>query len=299
MMSHEISLAFGPEDRLIGTVTLCAAKSGATSDLGFVFFNAGVVHRIGPHRINVKLARALAKNGVASIRFDLAGLGDSGRHGLNATISYSEQAAEDIRAAIDALAARSPATRFVLCAVCSGTVHSYAAAVRDPRIAGLILLDGYMYPTTRAQFNFWTTRVRRRLGRDGLIGGIARLIKGAVTRDNAQARQEGREAASARGGPGFFADRLPKAEFARLLNGLASRGTRVLFVYAGSNLQHYNYAGQFKDAFSGHDLSPLIEDRFLPYADHTMTRVAAQREFVELVAAWTSRHFLVAPVQHP
>jgi hypothetical protein len=40
-------------------------------------FNMGANHRIGPRRINVKLARVLAARGVSSLRFDLGGVGDS------------------------------------------------------------------------------------------------------------------------------------------------------------------------------------------------------------------------------
>jgi pimeloyl-ACP methyl ester carboxylesterase len=289
---NEFSISFGSQNSLIGTIAIPQTGSGIPSDLGFVFFNAGVVHRVGPHRINVKLARAVAMHGVASIRFDLAGLGDSGRQGLDSSISYSEQAAVDIRAAIDSLEARSSAKRFVLCAVCSGTVHSYAAAASDSRIAGLILLDGYMYPTKRAQLNYLIMRIRRRLAREGAAALLSNLVKGLITRLQSQDNGRRTIAMSPGGGPGFFADRLPKPEFARMLNSLAERGTRVLFIYAGSSFQHYNYADQFKDAFARHRLSPLIEDRFLPNADHTMTRVIAQREFIELVTEWTSARLL-------
>ena len=42
-----------------------------------VIFNAGAVHRVGPNRMTVTLARRLAAMGLPSLRFDLEGLGDS------------------------------------------------------------------------------------------------------------------------------------------------------------------------------------------------------------------------------
>src|ERR1044072_1198890 len=42
-----------------------------------VFFNAGMIHRIGPNRIHVKLARKLSNEGYDVFRFDLGGQGDS------------------------------------------------------------------------------------------------------------------------------------------------------------------------------------------------------------------------------
>ena len=54
----EHSLAFGPNSGLIGTI--CLPDSPQKCGVGVVLFNSGVVHRIGPHRFNVRLARKLA-----------------------------------------------------------------------------------------------------------------------------------------------------------------------------------------------------------------------------------------------
>ena len=43
----------------------------------FVFLSAGLLHRVGPHGLHVRLARELAQMGFSSLRVDLAGTGDS------------------------------------------------------------------------------------------------------------------------------------------------------------------------------------------------------------------------------
>src|SRR5262249_27402146 len=42
-----------------------------------LFLNAGAVHRVGPNRMYVDLARSWAEHGLTSLRLDLSGLGDS------------------------------------------------------------------------------------------------------------------------------------------------------------------------------------------------------------------------------
>ena len=108
----ERSFAFGQNDGLIGTVCLPQHRQGDGAKIGVLLFNAGVVHRIGPHRINVRLARQLAESGIPSIRFDLAGQGDSAR--AQGKLGFKEQAVEDIQAAMGSLGNAANVSRFVL-----------------------------------------------------------------------------------------------------------------------------------------------------------------------------------------
>ena len=60
---NEQTVVFGPEQHLVGTITQPAqAKPGHAAVL-VLLTNAGVIPRIGPHRLNVKLARHLASMG--------------------------------------------------------------------------------------------------------------------------------------------------------------------------------------------------------------------------------------------
>ncbi len=72
--------------------------------------NTGVIHRVGPSRMHVELARALASAGLVSLRLDNAGLGDSetvpGRSDADSTL--------DLCAAMDALDARNISTGIII-----------------------------------------------------------------------------------------------------------------------------------------------------------------------------------------
>ncbi|WP_204267123.1 hypothetical protein, partial [Escherichia coli] len=72
-----------------------------------VLTNSGGVPHIGWARMTVTFARALAAEGIASLRMDFAGLGDSRAETETPTPFYYDVATPaDIRAAVDLLAGR-------------------------------------------------------------------------------------------------------------------------------------------------------------------------------------------------
>jgi pimeloyl-ACP methyl ester carboxylesterase len=284
----ENSIAFGENGGLIGTIVMPFISKPLHVETGFIFFNAGVVHRIGVHRTNVKLARQIASLGIPSIRFDLAGLGDSARAG--GQHPFAEQAALDVRAAMDALGTATGVQRFVLFGACSGTVHSYAAALSDERIVGIAMFDSYMYPTAKSGFKRFVIRVTKNRS---IVSFIKRAVavSGRTFRHMFNYLRPSTDAKVAQ--PvrdiGFFAHRPSKAAFADCLNILLNRDVKILLIYAGSGLLHYNYAKQFSDAFKGFNIAHRVETAFLRDADHTATRLASQAELIACVEHWARR----------
>ena len=71
----EEPLQFGEGGRLFGILTLPGMPPRRAQELPvFVFLNAGLLHRVGPHRLHVRLAGS-AKDGLQFAA------GRSGRHG--------------------------------------------------------------------------------------------------------------------------------------------------------------------------------------------------------------------------
>ncbi|MGE5451539.1 MAG: alpha/beta fold hydrolase, partial [Acidobacteriota bacterium] len=138
----EFVLNFGPQGGLVGT--LCIPGDTAPQPLAVVLLNAGVIPRMGPHRFNVKLARALAQAGISSMRLDLSGQGDS--EAATQRSHHEDLALADLQAAMDEVSARTGITRFVIAGICSGAINGLAVAQQDPRVVGLWMLDGYAYP---------------------------------------------------------------------------------------------------------------------------------------------------------
>jgi len=275
----EQSLRFGSGNGLVGTICVPPAPASAGPAIGYILFNAGVVHRIGPHRINVRLARKLAGRGIPSIRFDLAGLGDSKRP--DGQHSFEAQAVIDVKSAMDALESATQATRFVLFGFCSGAYHSYATALADERVAGLLLFDGHLYVTYRSRINHYLLRIRER-GLWHAFGGWFKTIATRQLRVLFGLWQDAQPVASVR----FIREIPEKAEFASGLESLVQRGVSVRILYSGGNFEydsHCNYSRQFADAFRRFPVVDRIAIDFFPDLDHVITSLDGQREFMRRI----------------
>ncbi len=137
--SEEI-VQIGPSDRIFGIIARPAtARPNAPA---FVFLNTGSDHRVGPNRMYVRLARQLASTGIASVRFDPTGVGDSGSTSSHSDAHpYSAARLEDATQVLNALVQRNVANQFVLGGLCSGAYVAFHIAATDPRVVGEILIN--------------------------------------------------------------------------------------------------------------------------------------------------------------
>jgi pimeloyl-ACP methyl ester carboxylesterase len=259
--------ALGGGRHLLGVMTTPVAER---KPLAILLFNAGVVHRIGPHRMNVKLARHLAGQGYTTVRFDLSGLGDS-RVPLHAA-PFRDQAVRDIREVIDYLAREEGLQQVALCGICSGAENAYATALADPRVVGVFLFDGYAYPTMKSRMIRQIARVRSIT--------MGKLKRRALTLVSAfRKKHSTRERAA-----GPLLPPPTQAEFAAGMQALIDRGVRVALAFSGSG--EYRYTGQMRDCFGGHRFLDEIACHYTPDIDHLVTPLVAQQRFVALVDEW-------------
>ncbi len=165
-------------EHLIGIVSL---PPEPTSDLGLVVVVGGPQVRTGSHRQFTSLCREVAAAGVAAMRFDVRGMGDSSGElrdftGIDA----------DIQAAIEALQRRLPQVRrVILWGLCDGAsaslMYLHAAGARgraDPRVAGLVLLNPWVRSAqtlarTRVKHYYWDRLRQGDFWRKLLTGGVA------------------------------------------------------------------------------------------------------------------------------
>jgi pimeloyl-ACP methyl ester carboxylesterase len=136
----ETPLHFGEGGQLFGI--FCRPRNSIGND-AVLITNSGVNPHFGFARFGVDLARQLAAAGVASLRFDFAGLGDSlGRPGKEHVVSgiFESDRRPDISAAIDALELLG-LNRFTIGGICSGAYHALQGALADERIRALFLIN--------------------------------------------------------------------------------------------------------------------------------------------------------------
>lgn len=142
-MIRETGLRFGPDARLIGT--LCEPRSDP-ADVTVVLLTTAYDHQAGWGRSSVELARRLAAKGIASLRFDSAGVGDSPPvAGRRLQVLYDDAQIADIaiaRSFLDEIGRRGPA---LLYGRCSGAYVAFRAAAEDERWAGCIAVNPYIF----------------------------------------------------------------------------------------------------------------------------------------------------------
>jgi pimeloyl-ACP methyl ester carboxylesterase len=278
---RELSLAFGPNHSLIGTIVDVDRPDGPHDPIkpAIVFMNAGFTPRIGPNRFFVRLARLFGRQGYPSIRFDFSGLGDSSRAGAGRW--DKNQARAEISLAVDEIQRVTGCREVVLFGACSGTDPSLYAATVDQRVVGLMLLDPFSYVNFRAKVVSFLQRLRGHLTAGTFTSKLFDLAKRASPGAAPQSDQDERINIWTELRP-----KPPREEFAATLVQSLQRGCRALLIFTDRAARTHNYQGQLKQVHPELRPFPQIEDVILPNCDHTCTRLHMQDQLADVLLQW-------------
>ena len=277
---REITFTFGPDSGLVGTLSLPTDNTSNT--LGMVLFNAGVVHRIGPHRINVKLGRELAHRGIPTLRFDLHGAGDS--LAADGQLGYKEQVVADLCAALDALQAASGVQGFALVGFCSGALPSTWAAQHDARVRHIVLYDAFSLQTLSSRLRFFAVRLRNHGVNPASLALYLRRLGSVFKSLSALVNTQFWRARCRR----LATDDIhpPHERLVKAWRQLAARGVRVSVLASGADFSNVNHDEQIVGALGlGQHDQACLHTGFLPQIDHIMTSCNAQRAFIDWICA--------------
>ena len=260
---------------LVGVLTKADEETDTTRPT-VVFLNAGMVHRVGPNRLHVRLARELARRGFASLRFDLSGIGDSPAR-IDGS-SLHDAALRDVRDALGFVANEHGGSTFVLVGLCSGADLAFRAALADERVVGGVLIDGFPYHTFRSRLHRRARQVAWQLR-----GRNWRKLLGS----NSPVWKRLRSSPQAVPSPGAIRQRdVPSKDEAKAgLHALTERGVRLLVVNTPD--RDYGYRRHFVDTFPT-VRSDQIQVRFFPDANHTFTLRANQDQLMRTITEWIS-----------
>lgn len=270
---RQTAVTFGPQSALFGILT--EPETSGPDVPVMLLFNSGLLPRQGPHRMNARIARDLAEVGMASLRFDLSGLGDS--QAIGSESGSRAQAVRDLKSAMDWLSRTRGTRRFLVFGICSGALVGYDLAQLDERVAGLTMFDGNWYRSR------WTTLVRhykivRLRGFGNALSAVGRRI---VQRSEA--------AAPPPEAPTFLTDFMgnpPIESYIGVMQGLVDRGVDVQVIYSGSIIDYYSYGAQFKHVFGKYPFYRKIQCRYEPDVDHTLVTKQAQQRMLEIIRDW-------------
>ncbi len=269
---NERPVQIGANASVFGILTQPDAARRQPDKPAVLILNAGLMHRIGPFRLHVALARQLAILGFTSLRMDCSGKGDSPAR-TNAR-SYDEAVAMDVQDAMDFVKSQCGIDKFVLIGLCSGADDAFRVSRLQTRVCGLVLLDGYAYPTGR----FYMKRYARKLLS---IPAWIRLLGRSVKK-----LSRGRQSQEIVDQDIFGMAFPPKTEFEEGLQKVVDRGGRILVIHSGGWAAYFNYVEQFRDAFPRLAQSKNISVKYFSKADHTYSLSTDRDKLLDTVVSW-------------
>jgi len=254
----------------------------APSSIGVVIVVGGPQYRVGSHRQFVLMARDLAARGLAVLRFDCRGMGDSAGE-----FPGFEHIEPDVGAAAEFFMARIPSLRqLVLWGLCDATFAICSHARKNPHVRGVALINPWVRTETglarvRLKHYYLKRLVEREFLRKVATGDFDMLRSGRALLANL-----------------VHATTLIRWRRSPLTDGVAEN---YLAERMATNLRHYK--GRILLIISGQDLTAReFEDAArssktwrqiyadtrttrheLREADHTFSR----RAWRDQVAAWT------------
>jgi pimeloyl-ACP methyl ester carboxylesterase len=275
---REKVVTFGQAAGLVGVMTLAAMPRPRAPHV--ILINSGIVHRVGASRVYVTLARYFAAAGITTLRFDLSGIGDSER--ATEAVSLDASVLEDIRAAVDLLTTKHGAARVVLAGLCSGAFDAFEFALRDPRVAGAVMIDiPGPFQDTGFVARYLGRRILRPLSWRRPLSKMRLLVRAA-----ARARRTQREAGSV--GfvlPGVRPNRQ-RARMAEEIDRLVARGVRLSFLFTGGGSKQVDRRSQFRSLFPRAFAHNHVAVEFLPRCDHVFSTREMRNAIADCVRTW-------------
>lgn len=234
-----------------------------------VWLNAGFLPHVGPFRLHVELARQLASQGWASARFDAPGIGDS-------VAAARQMPVEALRADLDALQAATGCSHFVIGGICSAADLAWATAQVDPRVRGIVMLDG-MARGARAyrwgQLNL-LLRYRSPLRWPGLI--LKQLLPRRDATDSAECALRAED----------YRDWPAAGSEAGQLAALLERDVRLFVRYTGGAADYFLHPAQFAATFGAASHDARIDFAHWPQCDHLFFDPQDRARLASALHAW-------------
>lgn len=239
-----------------------------------MILNSGILHRVGASRLYVNIARALAEDGIRTLRFDFSGIGDS--EVRKDALSIEERFVVETRESMDHLQTVLGVDRFIVGGLCSGADGAFWAGLADERIVGIWQIDAFCYKTPGYFLRrygprvldprAWAHSIRVRLPRREEEGPDQEIFVS----------------------PDYSRVFPPRATVQDGLGKLLGREVDLFFFFTGG-LEEYNYASQHADAFSAIDLGRRAEVHHIHDCTHMVTDLEHQRRLLSRLRNWFAR----------
>jgi exosortase A-associated hydrolase 1 len=280
-------VAYSEEARVMGApespkVAVLHRPERLTSTTGVLVVVGGPQYRVGSHRQFVLLGRALASQGIAVLRFDLTGMGDS----VGQAAGF-EHCGTDVRDATSLLLESvAGLNRVCLWGLCDGASASLIFGRHDPRVGRMVLLNPWV--RTEAGLaqayldNYYTRRLRSRAFWSRILKSPRSMVRSMVGYlQNRRTARDGTSGRSAPAAPNFIG---------RMLEGARGFNGNILVLLSGNDTVAAEFEGLLQRsppwlaAFS----RPGVQICRAAEANHTFSR----REWRDWVSGQTAAFVL-------
>ena len=275
---NELAVQFGRSASLVGILTRPPSELQIRRP-AVVILNTGIAHRIGHHRMYVKMARDLAALGHLVFRFDFSGIGDSASRGGGLSPLEAHQA--DLSEALDWLTASCDVHEAVLIGLCSGADIALNYGHSDKRVLGLALLDPTIPPTARFYAHYISRRLTQLRSWGSFVSGRGRIWQELSERARLAFGVADPEQTVS------VADQKIRGELEQLYLKSLDRDLKLLVVLTGGPLEgRQSYREQLFDALPNVPFQGWVSLEYFRDADHTFTSKSARARLQELVFDW-------------
>lgn len=301
----EQAIQFDADGKILRGI-LHAPEQGQRQKIGINLLNPGIKYRVGPHRLNVKLARRLCSEGYFVLRFDPAGVGDSeGELPVESVANLwlrVEQGlfCRDILAANQWFADQQKLERLHLIGLCGGAISAIFAAARDRKVTRLILIDIPVtyaagirsdadYITSTVYANQFYSRYKaklfdlkswlRLLSLQSDFRAIGKTLAFKLKHIIKSNQGNGKASIQAQNFNHLFLEALETC---------MAQGKQILFVCSGKS----HTTGEFQEQFQKNYLDPGnpyaegCDVVIIPEANHTYTLLEWQIELFKIISEW-------------
>jgi len=278
---NEQAMRFGKTENLIGILTEPSVSRKKEDLPALIILNSGVIHRIGQHRLSVKIARDFSRLGHYAFRFDFSGIGDSLSHNDNYEIS--ERWVKEAQAAMDLIEQKRNISKFILLGNCSGALFSFLTAQIDRRIVGAVLINfpghktllRYYFKLAASNPKWWARAVSGSLN--------FRLVFWQLSNYFTKTKQS-------KGAAYFDSEKIIEN-----LTTIIKRGTQTLLIYSewDPGLTYFN--AYIKKRIFKYQSAGNLKIEIMAGIDHEFSLLRGQVDLVEIVRNWVTSLSFVGP----
>jgi pimeloyl-ACP methyl ester carboxylesterase len=281
---REHALRLGKELSLVGILTENQTDVTLEKDnlAGVLLFNSGLIHRIGPNRIYVKMARMLAGMGFVVLRFDFSGIGDSGprRDKLPAMDSVIDEA----RQVMDYMESSKRVKQFYCVGVCSGASAAARVAAVDHRVKKAVLINPELPETEQIEIMRESSYLH-----DALLDPRSWVRFFSMRSSYREIWQVVTKKLELMIRPNSFGnDELSEitTQVKDLFRLLQRRRVQLLMLFSESEIVNHDWLRVIGSEYPSTQKSALLTIEMVEGADHLLTPLKYQEKALSMVCGW-------------